>query len=109
MERRSENGVDELRLRVVGMVIGQAITDCQVMRRKVKEYAGHKNRNRDRLSDYKDAYDFIFNGDRLPQFLESYGFKYLEIGYIRRKAKEIIESGKSLRTDMFVGGLRKAA
>jgi len=91
------------------MVIGQAISDCQILGRPVKEYNGHKNRNRDRLKDYNDAYDFIFNGERLPQFLESYGFKYLEIEWFRRKAREVIENKVSLRTDLFNGGFRKAA
>lgn len=91
------------------MVIGQAITDCQVMSRKVKEYANHHNRNRDRQMIYQDAYDFLFNGSRLPEYLESYGFKCLEVEYIRRKAREAIENKIPLRTDMFNYGRFKEA
>jgi hypothetical protein len=78
----------------------------------VKESKHNPNRNTYRSNVYKDAYDFIFNGERLPNFLESYGFKVLEIEYLRRKAREAIENKTKLRTDMFLGNngrLKRAA
>lgn len=85
------------------MVIGQAITDCQTMVKPIKENKHDKNRNKYRLYQYQDAYDFLFNGERLPEYLESYGFKVLEIEYIRRKAREAIENNVKLKTDIFAG------
>lgn len=97
-------------MKIVGSVIAQAITDIQIMGRQVKETTRKKNKDRQKI--YNDAYDFIFNGERLSQFLDSYGFKYLEIEYLRRKTRELILSKKSLRTDIFNGANnynRKAA
>jgi hypothetical protein len=85
------------------MVIGQAITDCQTLSKPVKHNEHNKNRNKYRIYAYQDAYDFLFNGTRLPEYLESYGFKVLEIEYIRRKAREAIENGTKLKTDIFAG------
>jgi hypothetical protein len=96
----------------VGMVIGQAITDCQTLKNPMKENEHNKNRNKYRLYQYQDAYDFLFNGERLPEYLESYGFKVIEIEYLRRKAREAIENKTNLKTDLFLGNngrLRRAA
>jgi len=76
------------------------------MKKPLKECANYKNKNKYRQTDSEEAYRFLFAGDdgeELPRFLECYGFKYVEVDWIRRKARELIENKQQLRTDIFNG------